>query len=92
MCYAAVCRGSKPTRLACLRRTASVHSEPGSNSSKRFIRFKADQSRKKFVTRDRVITSVEFFESLRSVIPKELGAMLRFEAKIALMSLYYAML
>ena len=33
-CYAAVCRGSKPTRLACVRRTASVHSEPGSNSSK----------------------------------------------------------
>ena len=36
-CYAAVCRGSKPTRLACVRRTASVHSEPGSNSSKRRI-------------------------------------------------------
>ena len=34
-CYSAVCRGSKPTRLACVRRTASVHSEPGSNSSKR---------------------------------------------------------
>ena len=32
-CYAAVRRGSKPTRLACFRRTASVHSEPGSNSS-----------------------------------------------------------
>ena len=44
------------------------------------------------MTRDRVITSVECFESLRSIIPKELGAMLRFEAKIALMSLYYAML
>ena len=33
-CYAAVRRGSKPTRLACVRRTASVHSELGSNSSK----------------------------------------------------------
>ena len=33
--YSAVRRGSKPTRLACLRRTASVHSELGSNSSKR---------------------------------------------------------
>ena len=44
------------------------------------------------MTRDRVITSVECFECLRTVIPKELGAMLRFEAKIALMSLYYAML
>ena len=35
--YSAVRRGSKPTRLACLRRTASVHSELGSNSSKRRI-------------------------------------------------------
>ncbi len=34
-CYAAVCHGSKPVRLACVRRTASVHSELGSNSSKR---------------------------------------------------------
>jgi hypothetical protein len=32
-CYSAVCRGSEPTRLACVRRTASVHSELGSNSS-----------------------------------------------------------
>ena len=34
-CYSAVCHGSEPIRLACVRRTASVHSELGSNSSKR---------------------------------------------------------
>ena len=33
-CYAAVRHGSEPVRLACVRRTASVHSELGSNSSK----------------------------------------------------------
>ncbi len=44
------------------------------------------------MTRDRVITSVEFLKSLHSIIPKELGAMLPFKGKIALMSLYYAML
>ena len=32
MCYSPVCRGSEPTRLACLRHAASVHPEPGSNS------------------------------------------------------------
>jgi len=44
------------------------------------------------MTRDRVITSVEFFESLHSIIPKEFGSMLPFKGKIALLSLYYAML
>ncbi len=34
-CYAAVCHALAGIRLACVRRTASVHSEPGSNSSKR---------------------------------------------------------
>ena len=37
-CYAAVRRSSRRVaRLACVRRTASVHSEPGSNSSKRSV-------------------------------------------------------
>ena len=31
--YSPVRRGPKPTRLACLRHAASVHPEPGSNSS-----------------------------------------------------------
>ena len=40
-CYAAVRRSSRRVaRLACVRRTASVHSEPGSNSSKK--RFDTD--------------------------------------------------
>jgi hypothetical protein len=34
MCYAPVCHGSKPIRLACLKHVASVHPEPGSNSQK----------------------------------------------------------
>src|SRR3989344_6046499 len=32
MYYSPVRRGSKPTRLACIRHAASVHPEPGSNS------------------------------------------------------------
>ena len=39
------------------------------------------------MTRDRVITSVECFECLRTVIPKELGAMLRFTEDSADVSL-----
>src|SRR3989344_7951447 len=35
--YYLVCRGSKPTRLACLIHAASVHSELGSNSQQRFM-------------------------------------------------------
>ena len=57
-------------RLACFRRTASVHSEPGSNSSKRFTaqhllnpKGAGRNLGKRFVTRDRVITSYVSFLS-----------------------------